>query len=101
MKLGVLIIFLNINLILGSALPIFNWQESNQFEFKQEANPFDYAYAITCHKAQGDQFGNVIVYEQRCDNWDHVRWSYTAASRAVNGLIWVKSTEFHPSYLLS
>ena len=31
MKLGVLIIFLNINLILGSALPIFNWQESNQF----------------------------------------------------------------------
>jgi exodeoxyribonuclease-5 len=76
-------------------------QESNQFEFKQEANPFDYAYAITCHKAQGDQFGNVIVYEQRCDNWDHVRWSYTAASRAVNGLIWVKSTEFHPSYLLS
>lgn len=76
-------------------------KETNQFEFKQEANPFDYAYAITCHKAQGDQFGNVIVYEQKCDNWDHVRWSYTAASRAVNGLIWVKSTEFKPSYLLS
>lgn len=76
-------------------------KENNQFEFKQEANPFDYAYAITCHKAQGDQFGNVIVYEQKCDNWDHVRWSYTAASRAVNGLIWVKTTEFRPHYLLS
>ena len=40
-------------------------QETNKFEFDQEANPFDYAYAITCHKAQGDQFGNVIVYEQK------------------------------------
>lgn len=76
-------------------------QETNKFEFRQEPHPFDYAYAITCHKAQGDQFGNVIVYEQNCDKWDHVRWSYTAASRAMNGLIWVKSTEFHPSYLLS
>jgi exodeoxyribonuclease-5 len=76
-------------------------QETNKFEFRQEAHPFDYAYAITCHKAQGDQFGNVIVFEQKCDNWDHVRWSYTAASRAMNGLIWVKSAEFHPSYLLS
>jgi len=75
-------------------------KETNQFEFNQEANPFDYGYAITCHKAQGDQFGNVIVYEQKCENWDHVRWSYTAASRAVNGLIWVKSAEFHPHYLL-
>ena len=76
-------------------------KETNQFDFKQEANPFDYGYAITCHKAQGDQFGNVIVYEQKCDNWDHVRWCYTAASRAMNGLIWIKSTEYHPSYLLS
>jgi len=76
-------------------------KETNQFDFKQEANPFDYGYAITCHKAQGDQFGNVIVYEQKCDNWDHVRWCYTAASRAMNGLIWIKSAEYHPHYLLS
>jgi exodeoxyribonuclease V len=74
-------------------------QETSQFEFSQEPNPFDYAYAITCHKAQGDQFGNVIVYEQKCDKWDHIRWSYTAASRAVNGLIWIKSAEYKPFYL--
>ena len=76
-------------------------QEANKFEFKQEPNPFDYGYAITCHKAQGDQFGNIIVYEQKCDKWDHSRWAYTAASRAMNGIIWVKQTEFHPTYLLS
>ena len=74
-------------------------QETNKFEFNQEANPFDYAYAITCHKAQGDQFGNIIVFEQECDKWDHVRWCYTAASRAVNGIVWLKKNRFIPSYL--
>jgi exodeoxyribonuclease-5 len=74
-------------------------QETNKFEFKQEANPFDYGYAVTCHKAQGDQFGNIIVFEQECNKWDHIRWSYTAASRAVNGIIWLKSGRYTPSYL--
>jgi len=74
-------------------------QETNQFEFNQEANPFDYGYAITCHKAQGDQFGSVIVYEQKCDKWDHKRWAYTAASRAMHGLTWIKTTEYLPTYL--
>lgn len=74
-------------------------QETNKFNFSDENHPFDYAYAITCHKAQGDQFGNVIVYEEKCDKWDHTRWAYTAASRAINGLIWVKYTDYVPYYL--
>ena len=74
-------------------------KESNQFDFSQTANPFDYAYAITAHKSQGDEFGNVIAYEQRCDKWDHVRWSYTVASRAKLGLIWVSYETFLPYYL--
>ena len=74
-------------------------KESNQFDFSQDANPFDYAYAITAHKAQGDEWGNVIVYEQQCDKWDNVRWAYTAASRAKNGLIWIGVEQFRPSYL--
>jgi len=74
-------------------------KDTNQFEFSQAANPFDYAYAITCHKAQGDEWGNVIVYEQRCDKWDNVRWAYTAASRAKSGLIWIGVEEYRPHYL--
>ena len=74
-------------------------KESYKFDHENSKNPFDYAYAITCHKAQGDQFGNVVVYEQSCDKWDHVRWCYTAASRAANGLIWISSAEYIPSYL--
>ena len=73
--------------------------ESNSFDFAQSANPFDYAYAITCHKCQGDEFNNVIVYQQHCDKWDNIRWAYTAASRARQGLIWVGVEEFRPTYL--
>lgn len=51
--------------------------------------PFDYCYAITCHKAQGDEWDHVMVMEDPCGSWDHRRWSYTAASRARKKLTWV------------
>lgn len=53
------------------------------------ANLFDYGYCITAHKSQGSEWGNVVVYEQVCKKWDHVRWAYTAASRAKDNLIWL------------
>jgi exodeoxyribonuclease-5 len=74
-------------------------QEKNAFKFDQKANPFDYAYAITCHKSQGDEFDNVIVFEQNCSEWDHKKWSYTAASRAKEVLIWAATPRFIPTYL--
>jgi len=74
-------------------------KETNQFEFNDPAHPFDYAYCITAHKSQGDSFDNIIVYEQKCDKWDHKRWAYTAASRAKNGLVWVETTNYVPDYL--
>ena len=52
-------------------------------------HPFDYAYAITCHKAQGSEWDKLLVLEQYCSKWDHKRWTYTAASRAKKELIWV------------
>lgn len=51
--------------------------------------PFDYAYAVTCHKYQGDECDFVTVVEQRCSAWDHRRWAYTAASRAKEKLLWI------------
>jgi exodeoxyribonuclease-5 len=74
-------------------------KETNCFEFDDPTNPFDYAYCITCHKAQGDQFNNLIVYEQKCNKWNHSRWAYTAASRAVKSLVWVAADSFLPSYV--
>lgn len=55
---------------------------------KGSLNPFDYAYGITCHKAQGDEWGRVLVIEQKCKNWSHRRWAYTAGSRAKDMLYW-------------
>ena len=55
----------------------------------KKVHPFDYAHAITCHKAQGDEWPSVLVHEQRCPYWEHQRWAYTAASRARESLTWV------------
>lgn len=44
---------------------------------------FDYGYALTCHKAQGSQWPDVIVYdESRAFREDAGRWLYTAITRA-------------------
>jgi exodeoxyribonuclease-5 len=51
-------------------------------------HPFDYAYAVTCHKGQGSEWGHVLVQEQWCRYWEHARWTYTAASRARERLTW-------------
>jgi len=54
----------------------------------RETGFFDYSYAITTHKAQGDEWDKVLVYEEKCDLWSHERWAYTAASRAKEMLYW-------------
>lgn len=66
-------------------------KEKNDFrkEVSSKKNPFDYAYAITCHKAQGDEWDDIIVYEETSDFCDPLRWRYTAASRAKNSIIWI------------
>lgn len=53
--------------------------------------PFDFSYCITAHKSQGDEWGKVLVFEEKCDLWEHSRWAYTAASRAKDALVWVTS----------
>jgi exodeoxyribonuclease-5 len=57
-------------------------------------HPFEYAYAVTAHKAQGGEWGRVTVIEGWCPYWEPRRWAYTAASRARHSLVWV--TAPHP-----
>lgn len=49
---------------------------------------FDFAYCVTAHKFQGSEANKVIVFEERCDLWEHSRWAYTAASRAKEKIVW-------------
>jgi exodeoxyribonuclease-5 len=68
---------------------VFGMEKWDQSMDLEGTNPFDYGYAATCHKAQGDEWDEVMVIEQLCPHWDHVRWAYTAASRAKEQLLWV------------
>lgn len=49
----------------------------------------DFGYAITCHKAQGSGWENVIVWDDHLSRTedDRRRWLYTACTRAINGLL--------------
>lgn len=61
-----------------------------------KSNPFlnalqvKYAYAITCHKSQGGQWGNVFIdqgyFIEDMLNKEYLRWLYTAMTRTKNKL---------------
>jgi exodeoxyribonuclease V len=48
-----------------------------------------WGYAITCHKAQGSAWPNVIVFDDGLGRTaeDRARWLYTAITRAEQGLV--------------
>jgi exodeoxyribonuclease-5 len=48
-----------------------------------------FGWAITCHKAQGSQWRNVIVWDDGMSKTeeDRRRWLYTAITRAEQGLV--------------
>lgn len=49
----------------------------------KSSQEMDYAYAITCHRAQGSQWDNVLVYDESwCFREHSFRWLYTAITRA-------------------
>jgi exodeoxyribonuclease-5 len=55
-------------------------------------NPFDWGYAITCHKSQGSQWDNVCVFDEsmfwkrRGEDQSH-QWLYTAITRAAKSVV--------------
>ncbi|RVU02775.1 DUF2075 domain-containing protein [Mucilaginibacter limnophilus] len=56
-----------------------------------------FAYAVTCHKAQGGQWPAVFVDQgyltEEMVNLDFLRWFYTACTRATNELFLVNFSE--------
>lgn len=52
------------------------------------ATLWDYGYAITCHKAQGSESDDVVVFEEPFGSPDtQRRWLYTAVTRAKKKLL--------------
>jgi exodeoxyribonuclease-5 len=59
---------------------------------KQDAEQFDFGYAITVHKSQGSQWDRVLFYDDGFFNWDlndRKRWLYTGITRAAETLLMV------------
>lgn len=55
-------------------------------------NKFQFAYVITAHLAQGSQYDNVLVYDEKMGDQDYYnKWLYTCITRAVKGLVIAKS----------
>lgn len=52
---------------------------------------FEFAYAVTCHKAQGSEFDFVVVFDE---SWafgeERNRWLYTAITRAKEKLLIIR-----------
>ncbi|TWA73969.1 exodeoxyribonuclease-5 [Azospirillum brasilense] len=75
------------------------WQFAQHFDastrkpdrLEKGINEFDWAYAITCHKAQGSEWPHVTIVDdsaafRRAGQNDAPKWLYTAITRAQAGL---------------
>jgi exodeoxyribonuclease-5 len=54
--------------------------------------PMDYAFAITCHKAQGSSWRTVVIWTNDMVRYsfdEYRRWMYTAITRAEDNVIFV------------
>ncbi|MGA0615918.1 ATP-dependent DNA helicase [Paracoccus sp. KR1-242] len=63
--------------------------EPDQINWKElkGTQQFDYGYVLTCHKAQGSQWPDVIVYDESGTFREEAkRWLYTAITRASDRL---------------
>jgi exodeoxyribonuclease-5 len=77
--------------------PCIDWRVSYQLgklkEKYGEMRPreFDFAYALTCWKAQGSEWPNVLVIEEKFpfNKLEHARGLYTACTRAEEKLVLV------------
>ena len=65
----------------------FTGDKKPDWKYLKGTQEFDFGYAITCHKSQGSQWDNILVFDESyCFREDSNRWLYTAITRAQNRL---------------
>ena len=69
-----------------------NYEMLRRFKVKREDTVcrFEFAYAVTCHKAQGSEFDRVVVIDESNLFENGRQWLYTAITRAKKGLVIVR-----------
>lgn len=70
----------------------FNGREDTlAWDKKRGTDEFTYGYALTCHKSQGSQWDNVVIFDESSAFRDESRnWLYTAVTRAAERLTLVR-----------
>jgi len=66
----------------------FNSEKTLDKEISRRKTLWDYGYCMTVHKAQGSEWSSVCVLEWIHRDWSAERWRYTAATRAVDELLY-------------
>jgi len=76
---------------------VYRYKRSDYFEkFDEDGEPtgaftlnrFEFGYCISCHKAQGSEFDNLIIFDESyAFKEDKNKWLYTAITRARKKLI--------------
>lgn len=57
------------------------------WSIKKFFDEFDFGYCVTCHKSQGSQWNNILLYDESyVFRDDKFRWLYTAVTRAAEKL---------------
>lgn len=74
-----------------SGKQIYQIQKNKKIAIKPPID-FSYAYAITCHKAQGSEWDKVLIFEEPYpfEKDLHTRWLYTAITRAREKVVIIK-----------
>jgi len=77
--------------ILLPKVPVYPWQfyqSGSTVQTTKGGFSIDYAYALTCHKAQGNEWPNVVMFDVPNHWFDGQtrRWRYTAVTRAAKWL---------------
>lgn len=77
---------------------IHKYYEAIQSDVYFNSARVKHAYSITCHKAQGSEWENVIVNFGGFTGYkeDFFRWSYTAITRSVDKLYIINEPNIHP-----
>ena len=77
-----------------SSAALFGFKTGLKPKKLRELVSLDFGYAITCHKAQGSQYGTVLFLDEGFGRWTadntYYRHLYTAITRAVDRLIIVE-----------
>ena len=76
---------LNLTNVVAFSDTFYGHEDQRSWHERREAQEFDYGYALTCHKAQGSQWGSVLVRDESgCFRANAKEWLYTAVTRACD-----------------